>query len=201
MTRSSLRDRDLAEELRSALRREPDTLTDRLRDTVDRASETAADTRARAEELSDAARHRTEAARERAAEVSETVRERAEAAREAAEDARERLDDFVEEARPLVERILATLAAFLSDLAERGRSAASKVPPPASERRRQRLRTAGWFAGGFTAGLAVGWLAHARFEAKSHGAEEPFYEEQLGFDRPSGSPYGTEAEAIDVRRP
>jgi hypothetical protein len=64
----------------------------------------------------------------------------------------------------VLSQVLTFLAGLTGGLAERGREAAYRIEPPASVRRRSRLRTVLWFLGGFGAGTATGWLLHARMQ-------------------------------------
>ncbi|MBW3621205.1 MAG: hypothetical protein KY461_13250 [Actinobacteria bacterium] len=138
-------------------------------------------------------------------------------AREGAGIARERMADVAEAVEPGARRVSATvaggartalsslsflpavlsqvltlLAGLTGGLAERGREVAARIEPPASVKRRSRLRTLLWFLGGFGAGTATGWVLHARMQ--EHPAPADLAPE--GSDRP----YGEAAAPIDARR-
>ncbi len=167
-------------------------------------------------EASDVARERlrhrvepaTEAARERAAQA----RERAAELADAIEPARKRITGGAGPAlRALVRallllpsllaKVLGAVSRVVESLAERGRDAAARVEPPATRKRRSRLRTAGFVAGGFAAGAATGWMVHARMQSTS---QQPSYPPQVpsapGAPAVGGSPYGEEAAGIDTRQ-
>lgn len=92
----------------------------------------------------------------------------------------------------VLSQVLTVLAGLTGGLAERGREVAHRVEPPASVRRRSRLRTLLWFLGGFSAGTATGWVLHARMQEPPAPAERP----DTGVTRPDGQT----ASPIDARR-
>lgn len=152
---------------------------------------------------------RLEPARERLAEVGDRARDGAEIARERLADAAEAVEPHAREVSgklaagarttlgllsflpALLSQVLTVLAGMTGGVAERGRELAHRVEPPASVKRRSRLRTLLWFAGGFGAGTAAGWVLHARMQEPPAAAAEP-----TGGERP----YGEAASPIDARR-
>lgn len=68
---------------------------------------------------------------------------------------------------------LGLLAGVLDRLAESGRTVAHHVEPPRAERRRRRLTSAAWFAGGFGAGAAVGWIVHRELSDRRDPDDPP----------------------------
>lgn len=138
-------------------------------------------------------------------------------ARDTAEVARDRLADAAEAVEPGARRVSSTvaggartalasvsflpavlssvlgfLATLTGSLAERGREVAHRVEPPASVKRRSKLRTLLWFVGGFGAGTATGWVLHARMQEPPAPAER----EPYGITRPTDGPVSP----IDARR-
>lgn len=158
-------------------------------------SDTATQLRQRADKARSGAEH----ALERATEGAEIARERA---TESAEWARERASEAIEAAEPVggrvmravkslvrvlfslfltgpgvLAKVLGILSNLLSGVTERGREIAARVDPPKAERRKRRLAAVGWFAGGFAAGTAAGWVVHSRMNAEEpvdYAAPAPF---------------------------
>lgn len=169
-------------------------VADRLEPARERLSHAGELAREGAEIARERAREGVEVARERATEVTETLEPTVRRSTAAVSGAARSALAFLTVVPSLLAKLLAVLATLSGGLAERGREVAARVEPPRSERRRSAVRTAAWFAGGFTAGTAAGWVLHARMQ------ERP-YESDHGYGGTTeGSPYGEEAEAIDARR-
>lgn len=166
----------------------------------------AADLAARTEDLSVAARERAEEVRARTEDLSAAARERAERIADTAEphvrDVAARASAATAAVPGIVERILDGLGRALGFLGEGGRLMAARVAPPASVRRRERVRTAGWFVGGMAVGAAAGWVAHARMHHEPQEPYAPPASQELPLRRAAAaeSPYGDDAAAIDARR-
>lgn len=164
-------------------------------------------------DTSSSARERVELARERAAAAAEEARRRAEEAasstraaaqvsavraQELAGRTKERTEGITDSLGGLFTQIVAALSTLLSGASDTVRGAAARVAPPTAVRRRRKLRTAAWFAGGFAAGAATGWVLHARLRAESQPADVLYGDLRDG--QLDESPYGRDAEAIDARR-
>lgn len=154
---------------------------------------------------------------ERLEPARELLAEAGEKARDGADIARERMADVADAVEPgarrvsssvaggartvvaslsflpaVLSQLLSLLAGLTGGLAERGREVAHRVEPPASVKRRSRLRLVLWFLGGFGAGTATGWVLHARMQEPPAPALHP----EAGVTRP----YGDAASPIDARR-
>lgn len=172
---------------------------DRLRERVEPAVEVAL---SRAGEAREVARHRAEEARERATEVAKELEPTRRRVAEKAGPTLRTLVGFLAVIPSLLARLF-SLASSLSDtLAEQGREVAARVEPPKHVKRSNRLRTAGWAAGGFAAGLATGWVIHSRTHEHPQQPEYDFGASSVpgATAGTATSPYGEDAEAIDARR-
>lgn len=159
--------------------------SDRLEDRLEPAREFLA-------EAGDRARDTAEVARERLADVAEAVEPGARRVSSTVADGARTAAASLSFLPAVLSQVLTVLAGLTGSLAERGREAAHRVGPPASVKRRSRLRTVLWFLGGFGAGTATGWVLHARLqEPPAPAARDPY-----GVDRPADGPVSP----IDARR-
>lgn len=163
-------------------------------DTAHRVAERLEPARDLLADAGDRARDGAEHARERMAEVAESVEPTARRVSSSVAGGARTLVSSLAFLPGILSSVLGVLAGLTGSLAERGREVAHRVEPPASIRRRSRLRTALWFLGGFGAGTATGWVLHARMQEAPAPAEPA----PVGTTEPI-RPNGT-ASPIDARR-
>lgn len=177
---------------------------ERLGPARDRAVAAGHDARAIAQDVAgraqEAAYEAAAVARERAGELAEAMEPTARQVSDQVNAAARRAVGVASTLPAVLSGVLGVLAKLLGDVAEQGRVLAHRVEPPRSVRRRSRLRAVLWFAGGFAAGAATGWVLHDRLQAGSAASLPEEERPDLPVRPEASSPYGAEAAAIDARR-